>query len=476
MKEIKGNIMSFKHIFTVFLLAVVAVVMTACGFNPVKDNPSEYASIYGNGGMQIRKGDYIYFVNGFYGIDEVESSDTKFGKAERGAIYRTKLVDGALQINEDGELTDVDVIVPKIVGYEVSSFYIFGDHIFYASPNNEKDKYGELTKNKVDFFRCEIDGSNNSRIYTTTSEHSQVQFNVVSYANGQNRFKTFLLVLDGDKLLTFRFENGKNKGKTVIAESGVSSVAWLKQQNFVNNGQKNTGVTSAESQKVYFTQSGEDILTNKIASYDLLTEETKDIVNDGLSTFTLKDYQNGKIYYEKAKGGSTQFVVATLAGAFNESVIFYNSYSDYFVLSDDEGQFAGGVLATNDNGTYYVPNGGNGAENKVTIADKKYNILFANGSQVYVRESDAQIKMFDLTDETFETKNILVEGVVGKFDGKKYVDFDGRFITYLAESKSGDSTFYYTHLVDLTSFDGENYQDIFVGEYAEDEDPNKVSE
>ena len=84
-----------------------------------------------------------------------------------------------------------------------------------------------------------------------------------------------------------------------------------------------------------------------------------------------------------------------------------------------------------------------------------------------------QIYVIDLTDTTFEAKAILGSSVEGKNDASKYVDFDGRFITYLASNKVDDTTTYYTHIVDLSQYDeADGYLDVFVGEYAKGEKPS----
>ena len=269
--------MSIKQVLTIIILSVVAITMTACGFNPPKDNPATDASIYGNGGMEVRKGDYVYFINGFYGIDDVDSESNKYGNAVRGAIYRTKLVDGTFQFDEDGNLKNCDVIVPKIVGYEFGSFYIYDDYIYYATPNNEKDKYGELQKNLVDIYRCDIDGDNNKKIYTTTSEYSEVSFNVAKIKTGDKSYSTFVMIKDGAQLLTFEFVKGKDQGKTVICEENVSSVAWLQQENYVVGSDAVENLDEV-NKCIYFTETKTN--SSKLSSYNLITGETKVLSDD----------------------------------------------------------------------------------------------------------------------------------------------------------------------------------------------------
>lgn len=457
--------MSFKQILIVITLAVVAVAMTACG-SSITENPKTDDTVYGNGGMQVRKGDFVYFMNGFYGIDEIKDTSNKNGKVVRGGIYRVQLKDGALPVDEDGNIVDAIAIISKITCYEFGGFYIYDDYIYYATPNDQKDKKGNLLKSYVDFFRCKIDGSDNQRIYTTDSEYSNVQFNVVKYNKDAKNASTYLMVLDGAKLISYEFKNGSNKGKTVLAEE-VTGVAWNKISTYT------AGQDATEFEKnIYYTQATVD--TNKICKVNIVSGETKTVIDDNTTSFTLKDCKGGKLYYEKVVSGSTVFASNTLGASFEggETVIYNNSYSNYTVVGSSEGEFEGGVIATNDSGTYYVKNGRNGETDRITVASKKYNILFVDGAKVYVRESGAQIYIIDLTDAKFEVKEVLASDVAGKVDGSKYVDFDGRFIAYLAENKVGETTTYYTHIVDLTLFDeADGYFDSFAGEYADGEKP-----
>ena len=57
---------------------------------------------------------------------------------------------------------------------------------------------------------------------------------------------------------------------------------------------------------------------------------------------------------------------------------------------NEENDYRGGVLAVGESGTYYVPFGSNGASARQVIsADTAYDILFVNGSKVYVRNDAA---------------------------------------------------------------------------------------
>jgi hypothetical protein len=166
-----GDIMK-KKILTLFIMCIL-VMSTMMGCSPIKlkDNPATDAPVTSNGGFVVQKGDYVYFTNGIVDIDTLSNGDNKYNKISYGSICRAKTTNGELNYvtttkeNEDGEseevktLTDVEIVVPKIVGCKTCDFYIFDDYIYYASPTTEKDKTGKSRFDLITFFCCKIDGS-----------------------------------------------------------------------------------------------------------------------------------------------------------------------------------------------------------------------------------------------------------------------------------------------------------------------------
>ena len=118
------------------LLFVVCAFFTSCGGNVgLKENPSTDATVYGNGGIVAIKEDYLYFVNGYDDASAFTSYKVNnvTGKVERGAIYRTKLdANGNVQHDEEGFLSNCELVVSKSVGFSKGGFYIVGDYLYYS--------------------------------------------------------------------------------------------------------------------------------------------------------------------------------------------------------------------------------------------------------------------------------------------------------------------------------------------------------
>ena len=139
------------------MILVVTLCFSACGgLGRFNDNPDANAVVYGNGGLAVQKGEYLYFVNGYINTADVGETNN-YGDIDQSAIYRVKLTggkvvetnveydeDGNLKVDKTQAINDVDIIVPKVAGFEYSDLYIFGDYLYYTTPNNKKDNSGNI--------------------------------------------------------------------------------------------------------------------------------------------------------------------------------------------------------------------------------------------------------------------------------------------------------------------------------------------
>ena len=109
----------FTRILVCLMLFVFALSFVACG-NKNKDKfvyPSSGMTTYGNGGMSVQKGNYLYFVNGFKSIS---SSDiNKKTNYNIGSLVVTKLDNNGNPVVDNGGLKDdfYRTITDKLVGY-----------------------------------------------------------------------------------------------------------------------------------------------------------------------------------------------------------------------------------------------------------------------------------------------------------------------------------------------------------------------
>ena len=167
--------MKKKIIGVVSLLALVVILATALvACNPYKWNgigggdPS--AEVESNGGYVVKQGKYLYYINGYEGTG---GSNNEWGTPVKQSIVRSEL-------NEDGSVNNATtkVVVPKII-YNSSAkggFAIFGEWIYYATPNNDRDKNGTASTTDTDFMRTKIDASVTQRLGKINTRSAEYLF------------------------------------------------------------------------------------------------------------------------------------------------------------------------------------------------------------------------------------------------------------------------------------------------------------
>ena len=174
-----------KYILLICSVLILVFSLTAC------QNDYEFSAVKGgqpnektesNGGQVVKQGDKIYFVNG----KTDENAGNKYGSVLKGAIVRGT-------IGADGNLSDFKTIVPKNVyskGREDGlngGIYIFGNYIYYMTPNNEIDKNDNLLNDRLDVMRVKLDGTGTERLGTPFKsldyQYKFVKNHLVTYEN-----------------------------------------------------------------------------------------------------------------------------------------------------------------------------------------------------------------------------------------------------------------------------------------------------
>lgn len=174
---------------------------------------NKYASspVENNGSFVVKQGGYVYFVNAYVGAD----AENKFGKQEKSCLYRAEL-------DENGNIIEgsrVALVNKNIYSTSTKSgIYVRGNWIYFASPNTDKTKSGEVNTTYLDFFRVSLDGKKTELLYTIANRSAD--FFVTDNS---------LLVLDGGALKKIDLNKkslGKinNKKNYVEVRSNVSSL------------------------------------------------------------------------------------------------------------------------------------------------------------------------------------------------------------------------------------------------------------
>jgi len=477
-KWIKNLVLSF------CFLAVAVFTLAGCGtgLSALTDNPDANDIVTGNGTLAVTKGEYLYFVNSYVGYADV--GDTNYdGKITYPALYRIKLdsdghpVESEPEYDDDGEeifdgsnpLEDLDVMVQKVVGFEYTGIYIFGDYLYYASPYNGKDSDLSVQSDQIDFFRIKLDRSGGSElIYTTVSAGSSVSYTMLSIDD-----EVYMVILDGEKLVSINYnENDQKTTKTISEEAtGVALPNYTASNQIVSDFNNYIYYTRAinDEDSSSYTQG------NILCKYNLVTAINSDkVFFDNNSTITLKKAGESKLYYEKTcadwqNSDAVLYVVTgeTQIGTVSE-VRVCNSYSTY-------------ALADSGNNTVIVDDSTNSALILLNYPDCDPVTLFS-GSATIIKVQGDYVYFTDDTNNTINRVNYVqfakyvkgeittvpsVETLSGsditvKSGTVSLVCVDGDKIYYLQTYESENN---YLHMIDLSEIDEDTatYYDHFIG-------------
>ena len=191
--------------------------------------------VEGNGTIAVQYGPYVYFINGTANdFTNEDGSRNRWGSVVQGGIYRARLTgsarggagaDGTLNqwipqvhdsvheessnvfsfvqvpadddrsltfgvrpdigedyeeheaLKERSDIMDTVQIAPVAVGTASGGgIFIFNQHIFFATPNTQLNREGEVQYNHTDFMMMRLDGGGVTRLFTSRGDTSGLPF------------------------------------------------------------------------------------------------------------------------------------------------------------------------------------------------------------------------------------------------------------------------------------------------------------
>ena len=199
------------------LLALALTLGMLAGCNPYKAEPldgytpSENAA-ESNGGFVVKKDEWYYFINGV----ESYTADNTFGSVVKGSLMR---------IHEDdlaaGNYSESDIVVPQLMVSEdyISGIFIYGDYVYYATPNTVRNMDGEVENSYLDFRRTKLDGTD-----TLRGNYVQLSDNSTTYRYVQVDGTVYLLYVDSSNT-EIHSVNTETRENTVIV-SGYADYSF----------------------------------------------------------------------------------------------------------------------------------------------------------------------------------------------------------------------------------------------------------
>lgn len=473
-KQMKKKLIMLVSICALVLITILS--LTACNkykWNKIDGGDASAASI-SNGGYVVEQGNYVYFINGYVG----DVTENNWGNAFKQSIMRCeKKQDGTY------DNSTATVVVPKSIYYNSTKagFAIFGNFIYYATPNVDKDSSGTASTTHTDFMRTSLDGQVTQLITTRNSRSTEFIFTptrILFYESNTISYVDFS-GMKTDKNIS----DGKGATSGTLAER-VATYFWG------YDAEYKVGQGASIADYVFFTQT----LTNSYEHYN----ELKCIRYDGtgettLATFSTyltdaeiaagytnypekvftfaistakidSDDQITLVYKKSITLGSdaTATVVGmftnkvTLAGGFvvaNEKNISTTDISEIYTLGYDNG-----VLAVVDSKIKYINTAATPVETELVVGKSAtFRTALTLNNSVYVYYTDADnnaIYRVCINPKDNENK-IFAE----KMHTESYVfDFVGTKLFFIAEDD-----YDYIHVVDIAAYNGDILESTFVG-------------
>lgn len=454
-----ARISTFVKSFCMCLCLVVAsmFVFVGCGsgFPPFEDNPNTNDVVSGNGSFAVTKGNYLYFANGF--VEASSITEGVNGNTEYATLYRVKLDENGhvtekeKQKDEDGNdifdpaqtILNVDILCKKIVGFETMGLYIFGDYIYFATPNNEKGVVeGELKlrTDLVDICRTKIDRSTGvEKLYTSQNAATDCKYSMV-----QNGNEVVLIFFDKDKLVIKKIVNNNVQGEKVVAEN-VTSCA------LPSYSRSDVALTELDKD-VYYTRDVTDSDTvkkgNVLMKVNLSSFVTTPVRADDSTTFTVKQ-TNGKYLYVEENytefGSTYSSIIYAFEDFATDSVrgtkIASNSYTS-FIAAD--ANFGPAVIAGDGTNLYFL----SPSAKRMIYSGNGTLVKVQNNNVYFIVDENLYCKNYS---DTIEAKN-LTDGAKAHLPNATYVCINKNKIYYFKDYDN-DADHHYMHMIDLDSVD-----------------------
>lgn len=453
-----------KKIIGVVSALVLVVVLAAClvACNPYKwdgiGGGDASAEVESNGGYVVKQGKYLYYINGYEGTG---GSGNEWGTPVKQSIVRS-------EINADGtvNLATTKVVVPKII-YNSSvkgGFAIFGEWIYYATPNNDRDKNGTASTTDTDFMRTKIDASVTQRLGKINVRNAEYLFTptrVLYYTSNTISYIDFTGMKTNKNI-----DNADGAKEGVLVEN-VSSVAWNMDCDTVFFTRTVTGENSYKNYNELCSIKVNGSDGKVLATENTFVGENVEPKNDPQHVFkyTLRDLYiesddvtlyYTKTYYLNSTDNTAGLYCAKASNVKNtEKQLNTIGSSTLYPLGYNDG-----ALAYNSSSVYCWYNGNQGnSQNPVQVTDASKTIwkVDAEAGVAYLTASSSAKELIKVSyKESGNMTVVMSEGI--KVDWLK-LDFIGDDLYFFATDDSN-----LMHTINVKTFDKD----------AEDEEGNKA--
>ena len=449
-----------KYVTLVLLLFVsISFVFAGCGKDNNSDNniPASGDRIHGNGGLAVTKGEYLYFLNGYRSYSDVtkDEDNNKLSNHQnvvRGAIYKTKLsATGDLNVDEEGKIipSSVERVVDRIACFENGGLYIVGDYLYYATPNTQDDRKGNLLNNYVDYCRVNLNNpSDYDTLYTSEGSVSGGEWAVYPMDGG-----IYLVINTGKKIVCVK--NGDDAHTMVDGFDSVSLWDNEDSHNLVNH-----------EKYVYYTKDG------KINRVMIGTSNVEPIASN--DSYTLVDTVNDRLYFTKSDKKLYVTTPDFKQLAEGKSLTQKEYTKTYVVNNYDSEATLNRVLVYQESGegesvTSKLSYFDNGSWTEVVVYNgAAITILEVDGNYVYYLQSNS-IYRLDIMSKESTCLTTSTESTLNFSSAQTMCfDVDGNYVYILNGYAVDANTVYYTERIDTNHQSPVN---TFIGQFVDGEQP-----
>ncbi|MBO5910076.1 MAG: hypothetical protein J6Q15_01060 [Clostridia bacterium] len=437
------------------LLCVVTLGLSGCGKSKNETVDTSRAS-NGNGGMVVTQGDYVYFVNG-YNPYSVLTKDNLTKKFDIGGLYRAKLnSNGELDYTEDGSLSSAERISSHLTGFESTSLYIFGNHIYYATPITDVDKKGNLQTSQLEFRRVSITGGDTQKLYQSKVDADSVKYEFY-YADG----KVYLMIN----------EDGTLKRVTCTGKVSVNEVAT----NIASLALPRDSYDVFDSysyKNIFYTKTNDDGKI-EIYNYNIVSNREEYKKTTDYKTCELLDYKFGHVYYKASNNDypnytyfyridATKNAITSLA---EEKLTSNKDYTDLYFLENE----TDGYIVQSSDKTYYLSYNSGNVSAPIVVADEKIEIMASRNSYMYYKIGNdiKRISYYDL-----KTQGSAEEETILTLENMKTYSYDIDDNNLYVYATSGSNTYLYSIKVS-NIMEEDDYEAKLLGVYKEGDVPEK---
>ena len=448
-----------KKIFSLIMMCFLAVTicLTGCGKKGLTDNPATDATVFSNGGMSVVKGDYLYFVNGYVDQTLLTKDDNKEGKVQKGAIYRTKLVNGEIDKDIDGFLKNADCVVSKIVGFSQGGFAIIDDFIYYATPYMKFSNSGKLQNDRIEFHRVGIDGTEDETLYVTSASDTELEWAMYKIDT-----TTYMVIYESGNIISINAQTGDVVGKV----SNSLSHAILSESDYVYKDSRSNFnnlyvVFTREIDEAVDKVSKANYAGNAVCCMNIATGETA-VMHLGVEeTYTIQHVTKDTIYYSYTSAGKPEEclykkVIETSWKDAEEIQLTYSKYDSYHFVD------YGNDLIVASKGSAMWRLEGDCSTEPVKIQNASREIIGVFGNYAYY-VSEGDLIRFDIRSMS-DPQNAYDDSKITLITNSNFIDFDNRRIYVYAQytAENGDTNYYLNYFEENFTTD-EEFEQRFVG-------------